>query len=78
MNYVNVAMIEGHMGAIAASHDWQSLIELIDEYFGPDSERLAWNVHNAKYPSEYAGYFEYRDGEDGKVYKVKVYEVDFK
>ena len=56
-------------------HD--DLLDLIDDYFGPESTRLGWYVSNAKYPDAYVGYFEYRDSY-GEVVEVKIYEVDFK
>jgi hypothetical protein len=77
MKYTNVAMIEQYTKPIAASCEWNSLIELLDEYFGPESKRLGWYVSNSKYPDDYVGYFEYKDF-DGEVLKVKIYEVDFK
>jgi hypothetical protein len=77
MNYTNVAMIEEYAKPIAASCDWDALLDLIDDYFGPESKRLGWYVNNAKYPDEYCGYFEYRDSY-GDVVEVKIYEVDFK
>jgi len=77
MNCTNVAMIEEYDKPIAASCDWNSLIELLDEYFGTEGKRLGWYVSNAKYPDAYVGYFEYKDF-DGEIVKVKIYEVDFK
>lgn len=77
MDYTNVAIIENYIKPIAASCDWNSLIELLDEYFGPEGKRGGWFVSNAKYPDAYVGHFEYRDF-DGEVLKVKIYEVDFK
>ena len=77
MNYTNVAMVEEYAKPIAASCDWNTLLDLMDDYFGPESKRLGWYVSNAKYPDAYVGYFEYRDS-DGEIVKVKIYEVDFK
>ena len=77
MNYINVAFHEQYSKPIAASHDWQTLIDLMDDYFGPEAKRLGWYVSNAKYPDAYVGYFEYRDFVD-EIVKVKIYEVDFK
>ena len=77
MNYTNVAMIEEYAKPIAASCDWNTLLDLVDDYFGPESKRLGWYVSNAKYPDTYVGYFEYRDSY-GDVVEVKIYEVDFK
>ncbi len=77
MNYTNVAMIEEYAKPIAASCDWNALLDLMDDYFGPESKRLGWHVSNAKYPDAYVGYFEYRDFDD-EIVKVKIYEVDFK
>jgi hypothetical protein len=77
MNYTNVAMIEEYSKPIAASCDWNTLLDLVDDYFGPESKRLGWYVSNAKYPDAYVGYFEYRE-DDGEIVKVKIYEVDFK
>ena len=77
MNYTNVAIHDEYSRPIAASHDWSTLVDLMDDYFGPESKRLGWYVSNAKYPDEYVGYFEYRD-DDGQIVKVKIYEVDFK
>jgi hypothetical protein len=77
MNYTNVAMIEEYAKPIAASGNWDNLLDLIDDYFGPESTRLGWYVSNAKYPDAYVGYFEYRDSY-GEVVEVKIYEVDFK
>ncbi len=77
MNYTNVAMIEEYAKPIAASCDWNTLLDLVDDYFGPESKRLGWYVSNAKYPDAYVGYFEYKDSDD-QIIKVKIYEVDFK
>ena len=77
MNYTNVAFHEQYSRPIAASHDWDTLLDLMDDYFGPESKRLGWYVSNAKYPDAYVGYFEYRDF-DNEIVKVKIYEVDFK
>jgi hypothetical protein len=77
MNYTNVAMIEESGRPIAASCDWNTLLDLMDDYFGPESKRLGWYVSNAKYPDAYVGYFEYREDDD-QITKVKIYEVDFK
>jgi len=77
MNYINVAYHKEYQHPIAASHNWGSLIELICEYFGCSYDDIKFNPHNAKYPDEYQGYFEYTDI-DGEVHTVKVYEVDFK
>jgi hypothetical protein len=77
MNYTNVAMIEEYAKPIAASGDWDTLLDLMDDYFGPDSKRLGWYVSNSKYVDSYVGYFEYRE-DDGEIVKVKIYEVDFK
>jgi hypothetical protein len=77
MNYTNVAMIKEYAKPIAASGNWDNLLDLIDDYFGPESTRLGWYVSNAKYPDAYVGYFEYRDSY-GEVVEVKIYEVDFK
>lgn len=77
MNYTNVAMVEEYAKPIAASCDWNTLLDLVDDYFGPESKRLGWYVSNAKYPDAYVGYFEYRDSY-GDVVEVKIYEVDFK
>ncbi len=77
MNYTNVAMVEEYAKPIAASCDWNALLDLMDDYFGPESKRLGWHVSNAKYPDAYVGYFEYRDF-DNEIVKVKIYEVDFK
>jgi len=77
MNYTNVAMIEEYAKPIAASCNWDALLDLIDDYFGPESKRLGWYVSNTKYPDAYVGYFEYRDSY-GDVVEVKIYEVDFK
>jgi len=77
MNYTNVAFHEQYSKPIAASHDWNTLIDLMDDFFGPESKRLGWYVSNAKYPDDYVGYFEYRDF-DNEIVKVKIYEVDFK
>jgi hypothetical protein len=48
MNYINVAYHEQYSKPIAASHDWNTLIDLMDDYFGPESKRLGWYVSNAK------------------------------
>lgn len=77
MSYTNVAMVEEYAKPIAASGNWDTLLDLMDDYFGPESKRLGWYVSNAKYPDAYVGYFEYRDY-DGEIVKVKIYEVDFK
>lgn len=77
MNYTNVAMVEEYAKPIAASGNWGDLLDLIDDYFGPESKRLGWYVSNAKYPDAYVGYFEYKDNDD-QIIKVKIYEVDFK
>jgi hypothetical protein len=77
MNYTNVAMVEEYAKPIAASCDWNTLLDLVDDYFGPESKRLGWYVSNAKYPDAYVGYFEYKDSDD-QIIKVKIYEVDFK
>jgi hypothetical protein len=77
MNYTNVAMVEEYAKPIAASGNWGDLLDLIDDYFGPESKRLGWYVSNAKYPDAYVGYFEYKDSDD-QIIKVKIYEVDFK
>jgi len=77
MNYTNVAIVEEYAKPIAASGDWDTLLDLMDDYFGPESKRLGWYVSNAKYPDTYVGYFEYRDSY-GDVVEVKIYEVDFK
>jgi hypothetical protein len=77
MSYTNVAMIEEYAKPIAASGNWDNLLDLIDDYFGPESRRLGWYVSNPKYPDAYVGYFEYRDSY-GDVVEVKIYEVDFK
>jgi hypothetical protein len=77
MNYINVAITEDNNKPIAASSNWNSLIELLNEYYVPDGEQLGWYVNNAKYPDAYVGYFEYKDF-DGEIVKVKIYEVDFK
>ena len=77
MNYTNVAMVEEYAKPIAASCDWNTLLNLVDDYFGPESKRLGWYVSNAKYPDAYVGYFEYKDSDD-QIIKVKIYEVDFK
>ena len=77
MSYTNVAMIEEYAKPIAASCDWDTLLDLMDDFFGPESKRLGWYVSNAKYPDAYVGYFEYRDSY-GDVVEVKIYEVDFK
>ena len=77
MNYTNVAMVEEYGKPIAASCGWNTLLDLMDDYFGPESKRLGWYVSNAKYPDAYIGYFEYRDSDD-QIIKVKIYEVDFK
>jgi hypothetical protein len=77
MNYTNVAMIEEYAKPIAASCDWNTLLDLVDDYFGPESKRLGWYVSNAKYPDTYVGYFEYKDSDD-QIIKIKIYEVDFK
>jgi hypothetical protein len=50
MNYTNVAFHEQYSKPIAASHDWNTLIDLMDDFFGPESKRLGWYVSNAKYP----------------------------
>lgn len=70
-------MIEEYAKPIAASGNWENLLDLIDDYFGPESTRLGWYVNNPKYPDAYVGYFEYRD-RYGDVVEVKIYEVDFK
>jgi hypothetical protein len=75
MEILNVAITEDNK-PIAASSNWNSLIELLNEYFGPDGEQLGWYVSNAKYPDAYVGYFEYKDF-DGEIVKVKIYEVDY-
>jgi hypothetical protein len=80
MNYTNVAVVamaEEYNKPIVASSDWDNLIQLLDEYFGPEGQRLGWYVSNAKYPDAYVGYFEYKEF-DGEIIKVKIYEVDFK
>ena len=77
MNYTNVAMVEEYAKPIAASCDWNTLLDLVDDYSGPESKRLGWYVSNAKYPDAYVGYFEYKDSDD-QIIKVKIYEVDFK
>jgi hypothetical protein len=77
MNYTNVAMVEEYARPIVASCDWNTLLDLMDDYFGPESKRLGWYVSNAKYPDAYVGYFEYKDSDD-QIIKVKIYEVDFK
>jgi hypothetical protein len=77
MNYTNVAMVEEYAKPVAASCDWNTLLDLVDDYFGPESKRLGWYVSNAKYPDAYVGYFEYKDSDD-QIIKVKIYEVDFK
>jgi hypothetical protein len=77
MSYTNVAMVEEYAKPIAASCDWDTLLDLMDDYFGPESKRLGWYVSNTKYPDAYVGYFEYRDSY-GDVVEVKIYEVDFK
>ena len=77
MNYTNVAIVEEYGRPVAVSCDWNTLLDLMDDYFGPESKRLGWYVSNAKYPDAYVGYFEYRE-DDGEIVKVKIYEVDFK
>jgi hypothetical protein len=77
MSFTHVAIHDEYSRPIAASHSWDTLLDLMDDYFGPESKRLGWYVSNAKYPDEYVGYFEYRDY-DGEIVKVKIYEVDFK
>ena len=77
LNFINVAIIEEYSKPIATSHDWNSLLDLMDDYFGPEAKRLGWYISNAKYPDSYVGFFEYRDY-DGEIVKVKIYEADFK
>lgn len=77
MNWINVAYHKEYEKPIAASHDWNKLIELIREYFETSLSEITWHPYNPKYPDEYQGYFEHTDA-DGELHTVKVYEIDFK
>jgi hypothetical protein len=76
-NWVYVAHHIEFNFPIAASYDWDKLIDVLDDYFGPEAKRLAWYPYDCKYPDDYQGYFEYKDY-DEEIVKVKVYTVDFK
>lgn len=77
MNWINVAYHKEYEKPIAASHDWNKLIELIREYFETSLSEITWHPYNSKYPDEYQGYFEHTDA-DGELHTIKVYEIDFK
>jgi hypothetical protein len=79
MNWVYVAYHEQNHCPIASSDNWESLLSMIDEYYGSDGKRLGWYPYDPKFPDSYQGHFEYLDFLDNNsIDKIKIYEVDFK
>ena len=79
MNWVYVAYHQEYQKPIASSNNWESLVSMIDEYYGDSGKRLEWHPYDPKFPDDYQGYFEYLDSSDNdSIDKIKIYEVDFK
>ena len=50
MNWVYVAYHEQNHCPIASSDNWESLLSMIDEYYGSDGKRLGWYPYDPKFP----------------------------
>lgn len=77
MDFIFVAYHKEYEVPIAASHDWDKLVQLILDYFGPKGKQISWKSSPGNFPDGYQGYFQFED-EDGDISTVMVYETDFK
>lgn len=77
MDFVFIAYHREHEAPIAASHDWDKLVQLIMDYFGPEVKQITWKATPSNFPTRYQGYFQFED-EDNDIGTVMVYETDFR